>query len=334
MVILMLCSCSNESVIGSNDVTQNRFIYSAKWFGRLICYDLMDKKATIACPDPLCPHDDDCPVTNIQWYYVGDEYIAYSKRCNMNMEMKVYDLKTRTIKTISKNPRQGVMTIVDNYVYFSATQMEYDELGNPTLEIWGIYRYDVKKQELKKLNTVPITKAHNVYMYDNNLLYWVGEENDYTTDYEYNNVQQIDPVKRTPVIVEADYLDPLSTFSWTIKKELSNGKQEEVFQGVFSFGEDNPAAPKGMIFNSYHHNGGKTIFYMDYDKFEVKKLCVLPEGLMAFDLYTEFGSKRCLGNYVGIYIHNDGMTYEEAALTSESMMFIDINTGEYFILTP
>lgn len=73
---------------------------------------------------------------------------------------------------------------------------------------------------------------------------------------------------------------------------------------------------------------------MDYDTFEIRKLCDLPEGMAAFDLYTEQGSKRCLENYVGIYVNADGISYEEAALTSESMMFIDIDTGEYFVLTP
>lgn len=342
LLVSQLCGCSNVPENIPNDLSSNRFIYSAKWFGRLICYDLIDKKASVACPDPLCEHGADCPVSEIQWYYISGDNIAFIKygsgqSSNTANELFLYDLKAGNIELVKSSPNIGMATIAKHFIYFSSTYMEYDENGKPVGNIWEIFRYDINTKELKKLNSESIADRHYVYYFTDELLYWTDDNIYYTTNYDYENNKNVDPVIKkgdTVITLETDFSDPYSTFSWIVGRKLSNGETETVVSGVYSFGDDNPEEPKGMIFNSYHHNNGNTIFYMDYNTFEIRKLCDLPEGIAAFDLYTEQGSKRCLGNYVGIYVNADGISYEEAALTSESIMFIDINTGEYFVLTP
>ena len=76
----ILCSCNQSSDLDMNFANpEERFIYSYRNYGTLIRYDIIDKKATIACPDPLCEHGKDCPVTNIFTAYVSKDYIMYGK---------------------------------------------------------------------------------------------------------------------------------------------------------------------------------------------------------------------------------------------------------------
>ena len=76
-LMLGLTSCSGNTDHDRpkpSDFVNERFIYRMD-NGTLKRYDLVNKTISVACPDPLCEHGDDCPVTNISGYTVTDKYV-------------------------------------------------------------------------------------------------------------------------------------------------------------------------------------------------------------------------------------------------------------------
>ena len=110
-LIMLMTSCTggeNSDETDAGTTTDNteekedtRFLYTIEG-GRLVCYDVVEQKETIVCPDPLCEHDtEDCTASDVYLVHITDDYIAIVKEVDDGWEynLYLYDLTSGEIST-------------------------------------------------------------------------------------------------------------------------------------------------------------------------------------------------------------------------------------------
>ena len=123
-LILSLTSCKGEEPPESTFVN-DRFIFQLD-NNVLKRYDLVSRTVSVACPDPLCEHGDECPVTNISGYTVTDKYVFLERGFGgkRSMMLSVYDIdydsgavKAEPFINAAINSRAAVAIIAHNHPY-------------------------------------------------------------------------------------------------------------------------------------------------------------------------------------------------------------------------
>ena len=146
LTLLMLSGCKNTpdtSWVPEGEETE-RFVYSSRMYGQLIRYDIIDRKATIACPDPMCKHGSDCLVTNIFASYVGDGYILYVRMQNgllSGMSMYSLNLNNGSITKIVDCPRFQRVTFINDFAVFTGSRVIYNDDVSVKGQVWDVYKY-------------------------------------------------------------------------------------------------------------------------------------------------------------------------------------------------
>ena len=159
--LIICCGCSDDKppvIDNDENFGEQRFLYAATWGGRLIRYDVVDKKATVACPDPQCNHDDNCLVTKIDRLTVSDDYLLYV-RGEFAGDIYCYDIKAGKIDKIHSAAQSSALYLINDTVFFSASQYEYNEDGSLKSEVWNVYKYDIVSKNLAKINDTPIAAS-------------------------------------------------------------------------------------------------------------------------------------------------------------------------------
>ena len=93
--------------------------------------------------------------------------------------------------------------------------------------------------------------------------------------------------------------------------------------------------PKGVVYNTYENDDGRTIYYKSLSDLSVKELCRIPdEYALTSDLvYPNIGTTLYAGGYIGIYASQKDADHSEAH-NGNTMLFVNIDTGDTFVLTP
>ncbi len=336
-IILWCCGCKNDTIVDSGE-TDGRFMYAATWGGRLIRYDVVSKKATIACPDPLCAHGEDCLVTNIDRLTVMGDYLCLV-RGEFEGDVYLYDIKQGTIVKILDASQATNSYMIGNNIYFSASQYEYADDGSLSAEVWHVYQYDVATSNLKKISQNALASSVTAISHDDHSIIW--EDNDgrrFSSDYNFQNI--VDNVPASDMKV-GEYAYSVVTHyhdgTYIFKIERTNVKAditETLQDGVMSFRWDVPQNPQGLIYIPSSHSDENSLFYIDINTNEKRKLCDIPSGVSVSDIFVVEGNEFIVGDYIAFYVHKSGESNEEEIMNSESMMFVNIKTGDNFIITP
>lgn len=340
ILLISLEGCHVHSNINEYTISDECvLVYSAIVGGRLIRYDLTNRRASVCCPDPLCDHGDSCPVSNIITYCVDNNYIVFSKG-NFNSPLYCFDLENFNIKKIIDCQSCQTPKICGSFVFFSAAQIEYDDDGKPVSRIWNVYKYDMVNDDLLKLSKEPLDDDYGIIPieFTNDRILWYSPPHYYTSDMDYENISNID-YKMT--IGDYDYNNEVireenGSFYYNFsRKDRNTGEIINVAHGVHSYRLDFNDNPQGMLFNSYHDGtNGNVLYYVNFDNLKVKSICVLPESYDLLDLYTNRSTHQYADNYVGVYVKRSEDELENALLYGETMLFVNINTGEYFVISP
>lgn len=338
ITLLTLLGCSSEYKIIEGDTN---FIYSAHWQGQLIKYDLANKKATIACPDPMCEHGEDCLVSNVSDdICVSEDYIMF-KSGAWAQALYCYDLKKGVIEKVMDYTSCQSVGIYDNFAFFSAAHMIYDDEGKPIRKEWYPYKYDMAKKKLTKLSDKPLNTEKGILPFgidDNKILWRDGNGETFATDFNFNEKSW----EYTPMLIgdyiysnNAEYQED-GSFYWNFSRtHISDGTVEEVIHAAFSYRLDNDDNPTGILFNTFHNGSdGNTLYRVKFDDLSVEELCDIPDGYLLSELYTAFGSRLYSGDYVGVYVHPENAEESNFENLGDTMLFVNVKTKEYFILAP
>ncbi len=349
LMITVLCGCDNNTkhpddpdLFGN---TEDRFVYVAKMYGKLIRYDVVDKKAVIACPDPLCRHDTiSCLATNIYTAYVGHDYIMYGRLEDGLLggyTIYCYDLKGGTISKVLDCPGYQEIKFINNAAYFSASHVEYDDDGKPKGAVWDVYRYTMASKELVKINDESLGSAVNVQSYTKDQILWCDHEGAgsyFTTDYNYK-----DQAPATYELKTGNYVYDIKpnhkddgSFTYTIyRKETNTDNWEEVVAGIFSYRLDNMDDPKGIVYNINEKGEWNSIYYKQLSDLSTRKIGTVPKGytLTNEGVYPEIGTTFYASGYIGIYVSKDNADHSESH-NGNTVWFVNIDNGDNFIVTP
>lgn len=347
----VLCGCHDHTTPPTDldlpdevDGVEDRFVYAAKMYGKLIRYDVIDKKAVIACSDPLCGHDtSSCLATNIFTAYVSHDYIMYGRMDDGALggyTILCYDLKGGNVMEVLECPGYQAITFIGDAAYFSASHVEYDDNGKPQGSVWDVYRYTMASGELVKLNNESLGSAVSVQSYtDDHILWWDmgGRGSFYTTDFSFNNKVSAANENRMgnySYDFRTDYAED-GSFTYTIDRTSDEGKLEEVVSGIFSYRLDNIDDPHGIVYNINTEDEWKTIYYKDLSDLSTKKLGRVPDGynLTSDGVYPEIGTSLYAGGYIGIYVTRDDADHAETH-SAKTVWFVNIENGDNFVVTP
>ena len=346
-IMSILCSCNQSSDLDMNFANpEERFIYSYRNYGTLIRYDIIDKKATIACPDPLCEHGKDCPVTNIFTAYVSKDYIMYGKLENGLLggyTIYCYDLTNGVVSKVLECPRYQDIVFIKDAAYFSASRVEYNEDGSPDGEVWDVYRYTMASQDLAKLNAESLVSEVLVDHYSEDQIVWwdiheFSGSSYFSTDYDFQNLT---PANGDSIIGDYTYHfayhygEDGSLKHDITRTEMSTGTIENVVTGGASYRLDNIDNPKGVVYNTYENDDGRTIYYKSLSDLNEKVLCRIPDeyALSGDEVYPNAGTTLYAGGYIGIYVYPKDADHSEYH-SGDTMLFVHIDTGDMFVLSP
>lgn len=326
------------------EVTGDRFVYAAKMYGKLIRYDVIDKKATVFCPDPLCNHDKkDCLATNIFTAHVGNGYIMYGRLEDGILggnTIYCYDLKNGTISKVMDCPRYQEIAFIKDDAYFSASHVEYDDNGKPKGEVWDVYRYTMASKELVKINEESLGNGVKVEDYTESRIVWFdfGGSGDFSTDYNFQNqAPETYELKTGNHIydIQTNYNEDGSFTHSIYRKEIDSDNWEEVVTGIFSYRLDNIDDPKGIVYNVNADNEWNSVYYIQLSDLSTKRLGTVPNGytLTIDGVYPEIGTTLYANGYIGIYVSKEGADHSEAH-NGNTLWFVNKDNGDNFIVTP
>lgn len=346
LIILNILSGCVQPFDVELDVSGERFLYSCRMYGKIIRYDVVDKKAVLACPDPLCKHRKDCPVTNVFTAYVSDNYIMYGKLYNGLLggyTILCYDLKAGKISKVLECPEYQEIAFINESAYFSASHVEYNDDGSPKGQVWDVYKYTMSSNDLIKLNEEGLMGPISVADYTEDKIVWfkfqnVSGDGYFSTDYNFKNQS----AERNDWILGNYAYDFIfdhnsdSSFLMNIQREeITTGKVENVITGALSYRLDNINNPKGIVYNTHHNDDGRSIYYTNLSDLDTKIIGTIPEGysLTGEALFPNFGTTLYINGYIGVYVKKDTADHSEEH-NGNTMFFVNIKNGDNFILAP
>lgn len=353
IIILILCICTillsscnkskgaSEQTNNGNDI-HGEMLYYATWNDRIVRFDIMNKRASVACPDPLCDHKDiDCPVMAIDKLSVQGNYLYFVKG-NTNIDFKVYcyDLLNGIIYEITECVDSTVPIMINEKSYFCAAYYEYDDDGNVIRELWDMYRYNPITKELNKLSTDPWPGMIYLDSYDESRITWNcdtgGDPLYFSTDYDFMNILYIDysdmdfSLDAGDYSIEGQIVWDAGTWSETLfKVDKTTGERSMIIDGVATSRYCEIGDTFGYLYNTYFHsNDGNTLYFLDCSTFSIRKIATVPDGYSIVDVFVEYGNEMQCGDYVGIRVTNI-----ESDVYSNSMWIINLRTGENFVIS-
>lgn len=347
MVVLSGCKEDTSNTWVPEEFNSERFIYSSRMYGQLMRYDIVDRKATIACPDPMCKHGANCLVTNIKFSYVGNDHILYGRMENGVLggyTMYSLDLKEGRIVKILDCPRFQDITFIEDFAIFTASHVVYNEDGSVKGEVWDVYKFFLERNELIKINSESLNGELVVYDFNDESILWLdyygySGYSFFKTDYDFNNMTPSDyyiRIKQYDYLITNDYAED-GTITFNIsRKNVNNGVIEQLLTDVTSYRLDNSDDPKGIVYNSYTEDGGKDVIrYIDLSDLSTKKLTDLPKGYTFTEdiVFPNTGTSLYANGYVGVYVTYSNHEHSDSH-NSNTMFFVNIYTGDSFIISP
>ena len=364
-LMLGLTSCSGNTDYDRpkpSDFVNERFIYRMD-NGTLKRYDLVNKTISVACPDPLCEHGDDCPVTNISGYTVTDKYVFLERGFGgkRSMMLSVYDIEKNTIEPLVEGTQIGYVYMAEEYAFFSIGRFVYDDNGDVNKEVYDVYRYDTLNKKLEKISDEPIAGQLKIVKYENGKIYWqeVGVNiafDYYITDFDYKNREEWGTLKYKEYCniknsvngysLEMDFVRPDNSLGsgrrvYFVNSETNDIKVlAECVYGARWADLDNRNAIiyQPAKFVPEEINGAeklvlkienKIVHVNAYDFSDVKEWS-LPEGI-SVDVNGMTGEQYNVGNYIGF-----GATFSyrenEKEYYSHGLFIINTKSGESFAI--
>ncbi len=190
---LFLASCKEEPQ--TSEYKNTRYIYTV--FGKegfsgglLKCYDLVEKKVNVACPDPLCEHGDGCFARGVVGYTVTDRYLFLQRGFVFDgIILYIYDIGNNTIEPLIEGTQMGDVFMAGKYAFFSIGNYEYDDKGELIGEFFYAYRYDTVKKKLERVSDEPVNGYIRMLHHNENELYWSDSAGLYITDYDFVKIR-------------------------------------------------------------------------------------------------------------------------------------------------
>ncbi len=194
MLSLSLTSCKGEEP-PENNFVNDRFIFQLD-NNVLKRYDLVSRTVSVACPDPLCEHGEDCIMSKVGSATITDKYVFISRNWRpaiSNMGYYIYDIEKNTIELMHETIGSEHMYVAGKYAYFSCREPVYDDTGMLIERVWYMYRYDLKAKKMEKLSAEPVSGIARIVTFTENEIYWrfdgTGVEY-YITDYNFENKRE------------------------------------------------------------------------------------------------------------------------------------------------
>lgn len=350
-IISVFSSCGGDSNI---NFVNDRCIYRTDSF-TLYCYDLVNKTCMIACPDPLCEHGNDCPVTNLDETTITDRYIFLRKGFDgRSVTMSVYDLATNKINEIASGVQSNAVSMAGEYAFFTMSHYEYSEDGELEKEVFNLYRYDTRTGEVKAFTETPVNGSVTVLHYDNERIVWYGLRDGYfSSDYDFNDITEADRTSAVAAINTVDgclyenssVTDEYGRKNIMKKTNLETGEIYTFFDEADSFRWANKETKSGILYRpseivlveidgeeKYVRRGINTIVYVntkDPSKiFEFK----LPENIVTATVSSEFGNRWYLNDYTSTSVSVYSYDEEGNKYSTTAMFVINCETGESFVI--
>ena len=312
---LFLASCM-ENVPQKAEYKNDRYIYqlvpSANGKNIIVKFDVIEKTAVPACPDPLCEHKNGCPVYGVDEIYVTKNCIYIQKGNIFNgIKIYVYDLSSNTISFL-KDVRQisDPIEVENGIVYFTMSQIEYDQNGEAKAEIFHLYKRNELTREFTKVSDEALSGFAILKYYDDEKLVWsfVGEKGYYSTDYNFKNKQPYEfPQKDVSIDFDTIYTGSLRHNMYEINN--LTGEKIYIFKDAISFNYiDRRESNIVLYMPSKEVIDGEDIKYLPTRNIvctNIENKCEIhtweiPDGIMISHLYSEIANRREIGNYIGI----------------------------------
>ncbi|MBQ8862424.1 MAG: hypothetical protein IJ021_06780 [Clostridia bacterium] len=319
LILITLLMFSFVSCKDNNEISEyknDRYIYAivptTEGYKTLIKFDVVEKTAVTACPDPLCEHGRSCPVSGMSNCSVTDNCI-YIERGDISTgkSVYVYDLAKNEISLFVKckqisTPQKGP----NGLVYFTISQIEYNDEGLAEKEIFHLYCRNEKTGELKRLTTEPLAGFAHLPNYAEDKLIWTlsGEPGYWSTDIDFQNRQPYE-------IPRADYMFEFDTiYTNTLRHEVYRinnitGEKSLIFKDAASFRylgnypNYYAALYKPMVAVGedeeleYIHTG--EIAYIDLYDTSKTFIWDVPEDISVPNIYNEVRNPRRVNDYHG-----------------------------------
>ena len=265
-LILSLTSCKGEEPPESTFVN-DRFIFQLD-NNVLKRYDLVSRTVSVACPDPLCEHGEDCIMSKVGSATITDKYVFVSRNWRpaiSNMGYYVYDIEKNTIELMHETIGSTHIYVVGNYAYFSCREPVYDDTGLLIERVWYMYRYDLKAKKLEKISAEPVSGIAQIVTSTESEIYWrfdgTGVEY-YITDYNFENRREwshkeyLEYCEQKNTVsgytLEDDWIHPEGTIGSGMKIELidSDGNKELIAEYSNGLRWDNIENRTGFIYQT------------------------------------------------------------------------------------
>ena len=265
-LILSLTSCKGEEPPESTFVN-DRFIFQLD-NNVLKRYDLVSRTVSVACPDPLCEHGEDCIMSKVGSATITDKYVFVSRNWRpaiSNMGYYVYDIEKNTIELMHETIGSTHIYVVGNYAYFSCREPVYDDTGLLIERVWYMYRYDLKAKKLEKISAEPVSGIAQIVTSTESEIYWrfdgTGVEY-YITDYNFENKREwshkeyLEYCEQKNTVsgytLEDDWIHPEGTIGSGMKIELidSDGNKELIAEYSNGLRWDNIENRTGFIYQT------------------------------------------------------------------------------------
>ena len=200
LILITLLMFSFVSCKDNNEISEyknDRYIYGMvpmpEGYATIMKFDVVEKTAVPACPDPICDHGRSCPVSGITDFSATNNCI-YIERGDISTgsRLYVYDLRTNKIELIIEGSQvSSVRTGPNNFAFFTMSEMEYNDNGEVVREICYVYSRNEITGELKRLNTEPLVGFAHLTDYTDDTLIWNidGVKGYQATDYDFQNMR-------------------------------------------------------------------------------------------------------------------------------------------------
>ncbi len=327
---------------------QSRYLYS-NTTGQLIRYDLVNKRASVVCPDPLCKHEEGCISRTANGsLLVTDEYLCWQSSM-LGGAYYLYDPSKNEVKIIheaSANCRYPYY--IYGKFYFSSADYEYDEEEKVRREVYHMYRYDPKTGIKERLSETPLLGAYDVITYDEHSITWkVSGFDSVVTDLDFKQERKAmsnEAVNSVFGSYEMRYDYPTEGFA-LYRKDQETGVEELLFAGANDF--QTVVVNRhifGMIYEVNYlrdpeHNrywGSNRIEFVDWRDLSSRKI-IFDGGLDGVDGSIGIGLGLQQGNseQSGAYMGFDAVFYREENGTmyvTSGILIYNFYTSESFTI--
>lgn len=351
-LMLFICtSCGNGE---TKTYVNDRFMYTMEKTGygemTLFKYDIMEKEASVACPDPLCEHDENCLVTGIQGFTVTDEYVyLYRGELMKNIDVYVYDLSKNKIEFLISGSQVSSVYEAKDYAYFTLGEWVYNEEGELESQAFNQYRYCPKTKELKLLSEESLSGFANMQYHDDEKIIWYAlGEGYFSTDYDFKNKQEME----LPSVVSdlydfkperiSDYGTTTRTMYRTNKE---TGEKVALFENADSFRWTDLDEMKSFLYIPTEivlkkdDNGNEIYVRQQIDKISyvdafdetITMTWDIPSNVLVANIWAEASNQKQIDAYIGMdatiitYDDNGNELYREVGV-----FIINYETGESF----